>query len=266
MDFTEEQIHRYARHIILPEMGGTGQAKLLKSKVLVIGAGGLGSPLILYLAAAGVGTIGVVDDDEVDLSNLQRQILHNTARIGTPKVDSAAEAVRVLNPDVTIVPHRLRLEADNALELIAGYDLVADGSDNFPTRFLVNDACRLAGKPLVSAAILRFDGQLATFKPGGPCYRCLYGDIPPAGQIPTCSQAGVLGAMAGVMGSWQAVEVVKELLGMGESLSGSLVMLDALGTSVRKVRLKPDPACPLCGPTPSITDLSRHGTTAHVCG
>lgn len=266
MDFSENQIRRYARHIILPEVGGTGQARLLESKVLVIGAGGLGSPVVLYLAAAGVGTIGVVDDDEVDLTNLQRQVLHATSRIGLAKVDSARAAVAEINPDVRLVPHRLRLEAGNALELIGQYDVVADGSDNFPTRFLVNDACRLAGKTLVSAAILRFDGQLATYKPGGPCYRCLFREPPPPGQIPTCAEAGVLGAIAGTMGSLQATEVLKELLGVGDSLAGGLLIYDALATTFRKVRVRPDPACPLCGDTPSITDLSGHGSTAHVCG
>lgn len=266
MDFSEEQIRRYARHIILPEVGGTGQARLLRSKVLVIGAGGLGSPVVLYLAAAGVGTIGVIDDDEVDLSNLQRQVLHATSRIGMAKVESAQAAAAEINPDVRIVPHRLRLEKDNALELISQYDVVADGSDNFPTRFLVNDACRFAGKPLVSAAILRFDGQLATYKQGGPCYRCLFREPPPPGQIPSCAEAGVLGAIAGTMGSLQATEVLKELLGVGDSLSGSLLIYDALSTGFRKVKVRPDPGCPLCGEQPSITDLSVHGSTANVCG
>jgi molybdopterin/thiamine biosynthesis adenylyltransferase len=264
MDFSEDQIRRYARHILLPEVGGVGQARLLESKVLVIGAGGLGSPLILYLAAAGVGTIGVVDDDTVDLSNLQRQVLHATDRIGAAKAESARDAVAAINPDVRLVPHPVRIEAGNALELISGYDIVADGSDNFPTRFLVNDACRLAGKTLVSAAVLRFDGQLATFKSPGPCYRCLYPAAPPEGETLTCAQAGVLGAMAGVMGTMQAMEVIKELLGIGESLSGSLLIVDGLGTNFRKLRLKPDPACALCGPSASIHDLSAHETHAHA--
>ncbi len=197
IDFTEDQIHRYARHILLPEVGGEGQARLLAAKVLVIGAGGLGSPLILYLAAAGVGTIGVVDDDIVELSNLQRQVLHVTERVGWAKVDSAREAVAAINPDVRLVPYRLRLTAENALSLIADYDLVADGSDNFTTRFIVNDAAQAAGKTLVSAAVLRFEGQISTFKPGGPCYRCLIsGDMTDA-DGPNCGQAGVFGAMAG---------------------------------------------------------------------
>ncbi len=257
MDFSETQIHRYARHILLREVGGVGQEKLLKSKVLLIGAGGLGSPLLLYLAAAGVGTIGVVDDDTVDLSNLQRQIAHTTDRVGMAKVDSAKAAVAAINPDVTVVTHKVRLTADNAAALIAGYDLVADGSDNFPTRFLVNDACFFAKKTLVSAAVLRFDGQLSTFKPhaGGPCYRCLYPAPPPPGQIPTCDEAGVLGAVAGVLGTLQATEVLKELLGIGDSMAGRLLIYDALSAAMRHVKIKPDPECPLCSPKASITCL-----------
>ena len=266
MDFREDQIHRYARHIILPEVGGVGQAKLLASRVLVIGAGGLGSPVIQYLAAAGVGTIAVVDDDHVDLSNLQRQVLHDTASVGSPKVDSAAARVLALNPDVKIVPIRARLDRDNAAAIIADYPLVADGSDNFATRFLVNDACYLAGATLVSAAILRFDGQLSTFKVGGPCYRCIYAEEPPEGTIPSCSSAGVLGAIAGTLGALQATEVLKEILGIGESMSGRLMIYDALSVSFRNVRVKRDLGCPLCGDHPSITDLSGHRSTAHACG
>lgn len=266
MDFTEEQIHRYARHIILPEVGGIGQEKLLESKVLVVGAGGLGSPVILYLAAAGVGTIGVVDDDDVELSNLQRQIIHTTERLGTPKAESAALAVRAINPDVRVVPIRARLDKDNARAIFSDYQVVADGSDNFPTRFLVNDAARLEGKILVSAAILRFDGQLSTYKAGGPCYRCIYREPPPEGHVPTCSSAGVLGAMAGTMGAMQATEVVKELLGIGTSMAGRLLIYDALEVSFRTVKVPRDPGCPLCGDHPTITDLSGHGSTANVCG
>ncbi len=266
MDFTEDQIHRYARHIILPEVGGVGQARLLDSSALVVGAGGLGSPLILYLAAAGVGTIAVVDDDVVELSNLQRQVIHTTPRLGLAKVDSAARAVAEINPDVRLVPIRARLDRDNARAIIADYPVVADGSDNFATRFLVNDACRLEGKTLVSAAILRFDGQLATYKPGGPCYRCIFREPPPEGHVPTCSSAGVLGAIAGTMGAMQATEVVKELLGIGDSLAGRLVIYDALSVSFRTVRVPRDPQCPLCGDHPTITDLSAHGSTANACG
>jgi molybdopterin-synthase adenylyltransferase len=267
LEFTEEQINRYARHILLPEVGGTGQEQLLNSKVLVIGAGGLGSPLILYLAAAGIGTIGVVDDDTVDLSNLQRQVLHHTADVGKPKVESAAEAVAAINPDVTLEAHQFRIDVSNAADLIGRYDLVADGSDNFSTRFLINDTCYFERKPLVSAAILRFDAQIATYKPfpgaagenAGPCYRCLFREPPPPGQIPTCAEAGVMGAMCGMVGSFQATEVIKELLGIGESLAGSLLICDGLGADVRKIKVNPDPGCPLCGDNPTITDLSIHG-------
>jgi adenylyltransferase/sulfurtransferase len=262
MDFREDQVERYARHIVLREVGGVGQAKLLGSRVLVIGAGGLGSPLLMYLAAAGVGTLGVVDDDQVTLSNLQRQVIHTSDRLGAPKTESAAETLAALNPDVEIVSHPERFEAHNAFDLIADYDLVADGSDNFATRFLVNDACFIARKTLVSAALLRFDGQLSVFKAhqGGdnPCYRCIYREPPPEGMIPTCAEGGVLGALAGAMGSLQATEVVKELLGIGKSLSGSLLIYDALDTTFRKVRVRPDPACPLCGAEATIKDLSRH--------
>lgn len=262
MDYTEEQLHRYARHIVLPEVGGVGQTKLLESRALVVGAGGLGAPLLLYLAAAGVGTIGVVDDDVVDLSNLQRQVIHGTSRIGMAKVESAGKTVADINPDVTLVTHRTRLDASNVNDLIADYDVVADGSDNFQTRFLVNDACHLAGKTLVSAAILRFEGQIATFRSGlgdgEPCYRCLYREAPPAGMVPSCSEGGVLGALAGMMGSLQAIEVMKEIMGIGDSLAGSLLIYDALSTTVRKMKLPRDPGCPLCGDAPSIADLSAH--------
>ena len=262
MDFTDDQLHRYARHIVLPEVGGVGQAKLLRARVLVIGAGGLGAPLLMYLAAAGVGTIGVVDDDTVDLSNLQRQVIHGTGRIGMPKVDSAATSVREINPEVALVAHRERLTAANAAALIAAYDLVADGSDNFETRFLVNDACHLAGKTLVSAAILRFEGQLATFRSGlgtgEPCYRCLYREAPPPGLVPSCSEGGVLGALAGAMGSLQSVEILKEIMGIGDSLAGSLVIYDALSAAFTKLKLPRDPNCPLCGDAPSIVDLSAY--------
>lgn len=259
MDFSEEQIRRYARHILLPEVGGVGQARLLDGRVLVVGAGGLGSPLVLYLAAAGVGTIGLVDDDTVDLSNLQRQIAHTTARLGMPKVDSAAEAVAQINPDVRIVRHRTRVDADNVMALLADYDVVADGSDNFATRFLLNDACHFAGKTLVSAAILRFDGQLSTYKThaGGPCYRCIFREPPPPGQIPSCAEAGILGAVAGTLGTLQATEVVKELIGIGSSMAGKLLIYDALETTFRSVKVKRDPGCPLCGTSPTITSIEQ---------
>ena len=265
-DFSEDQVNRYARHILLKEVGGTGQAKLLSSKVLVVGAGGLGSPVLMYLAAAGVGTIGVVDGDTVDLSNLQRQIVHQTASVGKPKVESAKETLAAINPDVTLVPHFERITPDNAIDLISQYDLVADGSDNFETRFLINDAAYFAKRPLVSAAILRFDGQIATFKAHetdeeghhGPCYRCIFREPPPPGQIPSCAEAGVLGALCGTMGSLQATEILKELLGTGDSLSGHLMVYEGLSANFRKIKVKADPGCPLCGEAPSITDLSIH--------
>ena len=260
MGFREDQIHRYARHILLQEVGGVGQEKLLAAKVLVIGAGGLGSPVILYLAAAGVGTIGVIDDDKVDLSNLQRQIAHTTARVGAAKVDSAMDAVSVINGDVKVIPHRTRITATNIMEIIAPYDVIIDGSDNFPTRFLVNDASYLAKKTLVSAAVLRFDGQLSTFKAheSGPCYRCIFPEAPPDGTVPNCAEAGILGAVAGVMGTLQATEVLKEILGIGQSMSGRLLIYDALSTAFRTVKVNPDPECALCGDNATITDLSAH--------
>ncbi len=263
MEFSDDQIHRYARHLVLPEIGEDGQAKLLGSKVLVIGAGGLGSPLLLYLAAAGVGTLGVVDDDAVDLSNLQRQVLHDTSSVGAPKTQSAAARLAEVNPEVKVVRHDVRLAPGNAIKLMRGYDLVADGSDNFPTRFLLNDACYLAGKTLVSAAIMRFDGQIATYKAHArdsaetdtdPCYRCIFG-AQPEDPKQSCADVGVMGALAGTMGSLQAVEVIKELLGIGESLSGSILLYDALGATFRKIKTKADPACPLCGPQATIRDL-----------
>jgi adenylyltransferase/sulfurtransferase len=260
LDFSESEIHRYSRHILLAEVGGIGQAKLKSARVLLIGAGGLGSPLILYLAAAGVGTIGIVDDDRVEISNLQRQIAHTTDRIGMEKAESAALTARALNPEVTIEPLVTRLTARNALEVVSRYDLVCDGTDNFSTRFLVSDACVLAKRTLVSAAVLRFEGQLSVFKPheGGPCYRCLYPEPPPPGVVPSCAEAGVLGAVTGVMGTLQATEVLKELLGIGESLSGRLLVWDALATRFRTVKLRPDPGCAACGPNASIHDLSAH--------
>jgi adenylyltransferase/sulfurtransferase len=250
-------LERYARHILLPEIGGAGQARIAKSRVLVVGAGGLGSPVILYLAAAGVGTIGIVDDDAVDLSNLQRQIAHTTARIGMAKAESAAEAARALNPGVAVAVHDARLDAANARALIAAYDIVADGSDNFATRFLVNDTCYAESKTLVSAAILRFDGQLSTFKAHlhgpNPCYRCLFPEPPPPDAVPTCAEVGVLGTMCGLMGSLQAGEVIKEITGAGESMSGRLLIVDGLRTEFRTVKVRPDPECALCGEKPTIT-------------
>ncbi len=260
MALSDAQVERYARHLILREIGGAGQQRLLAARVLVVGAGGLGAPLITYLAAAGVGTIGVVDDDVVALSNLQRQIIHRTADVGRRKVDSAADTVAALNPDVVVERHPFRLDAGNALDLVGRYDVVADGSDNFATRFLVNDACYFARKPLVSAAIGEFEGQIATYRAHlageHPCYRCLFPAPPPAGTVPTCTEAGVLGALAGVMGSLQAVEVVKEVLGLGAGLDGRLLIYDALDARTRTLKVRRDPACALCGATPTITSLA----------
>jgi molybdopterin-synthase adenylyltransferase len=251
MALSGDEIERYARHLVLREVGGPGQARLKAARVLVVGAGGLGSPLLLYLAAAGVGTLGVVDDDRVDLTNLQRQILHATDRVGAPKVESARTALAAANPDVRVEAHPARLTADNAAALVGAYDLVADGTDNFATRYLLNEVCFAARKPLVAAALAPFDGQISTFKPylgdGHPCYRCLFREPPPPDLIPRCETAGILGAVAGVVGTLQAVEVLKELLGIGESLSGTLLMYDALRAGFHRVRVAKDPACPTCG-------------------
>lgn len=247
-DFSEAEFHRYARHLILDEVGEEGQAKLRRARVLVIGAGGLGSPALLYLAAAGIGTLGIADDDKVDLTNLQRQVAHRTDTLGWAKVDSAARAIGEMNPHVQVIRHRQRLTEENA-DLVAGYDLVLDGSDNFGTRYVLADACFKHRKPMVWASLLRFEGQLSVFKPwtGGPCYRCLFAEAPPPGLVPRCEEAGILGAVAGVMGTLQAVEVVKELLGLGESLSGTLILYDALGTRFTRIRVAKDPDCPTCG-------------------
>jgi len=257
MDFTEEQIERYSRHIILPEVGGKGQARLLGSKVFILGAGGLGSPALLYLAAAGAGTIGVADADRVDLSNLQRQIIHTTKNIGIPKTQSAKKAIEDLNPDVKVIVYNERLTKENIRNIIKGYDIVLDGSDNFPTRFLMNDASFFEKKTLVSGSMFRFEGQVSVFKPhqGYPCYRCLYPEPPPKGLVPSCQEAGVLGALAGVIGVLQAVETVKEILGIGETLAGHLMLFDALRMSFKKLRVRKDPGCALCGGNPSIKEL-----------
>jgi adenylyltransferase/sulfurtransferase len=257
MSLTDDELERYARHIVLREVGGVGQARLKAARVLVIGAGGLGSPLVLYLAAAGMGTIGIVDDDKVSLSNLQRQIAHRTADIGRPKTASAADAIHAINSGVNVEMHQVRLDASNAFDLIGRYDIVADGSDNFATRFLVNDACFFARRTLVSAAVTEFDGQLATYKAydrsgAYPCYRCLFPEPPPPGTVGSCSETGVLGAAAGVMGTLQALEVVKEVANVGESLAGRLLIYDALTTRFRNVTIRPDPACALCGEKPTI--------------
>jgi adenylyltransferase/sulfurtransferase len=258
MSLSDDELERYARHIVLREVGGRGQARLKAARVLVIGAGGLGSPVVLYLAAAGVGTIGIVDNDIVSLSNLQRQIAHRTADVGHKKTDSAEHAALAINPEIHIEKHSLRLDDTNALDLIARYDIVADGSDNFATRFLVNDASFFARRTLVSAAVTEFDGQLATFKAHDktgsfPCYRCIYPEPPPPGTARSCSETGVLGAAAGVMGTLQALEVIKEIADVGESMAGRLLIYDALSTNFRRVRVNPDPDCALCGSAPSIS-------------
>jgi molybdopterin-synthase adenylyltransferase len=248
-DLTDDELERYARHVILEEVGEEGQIKLLDSKVLVVGAGGLGAPVLMYLAAAGIGTLGIVDHDVVDLSNLQRQIIHSVDDIGRPKTRSAAERLETINPDITIIEHRTRLTANNAAELFADYDLIVDGSDNFAARYLCNDTCYSLKKPLVSAALVRFEGQLSTFKAydGGPCYRCLFPEPPDPDMVPRCDTVGIFGAVAGVMGSLQATEVLKELLGLGTSMSGQLLLFDALDQTFRKIKVPKDPDCRTCG-------------------
>ncbi len=257
---TDQQLERYARHVILDEVGEEGQEKLLASRVLVVGAGGLGAPALLYLAAAGIGQLDIVDDDTVDLTNLQRQVIHTTARVGTPKTESAATAIAALNGEVRVHSHDTRLSAGNALDLIGPCDLVIDGSDNFATRYLLNDACYLARTPLISGALLRFEGQLSTYRAweGTPCYRCMFPTPPPPGAAPRCDEAGILGAVAGVLGTLQATEALKELLGLGESLAGHLLIYDALDTGFRRMTAKRNPDCALCGDVPTITDLSAH--------
>lgn len=255
MNLSDAELERFARHIFLREIGASGQARLRAARVLMVGAGGLGSPALLYLAAAGVGTLGIADDDTVALSNLQRQIAHGTADIGRPKIASAQDAVRRIDPALQTELHRVRVNVENAAALVARYDLVLDGSDNADTRFALHDACFRTGRTLVSAAVIEFDGQLSTWKahvraPGGgqlhPCYRCLYPDPPPPEEVARCTEAGVIGALTGVMGALQALEAVKEMTGAGESMAGRLLLVDALATSFRTVRVRPDPSCPLC--------------------
>src|SRR5215469_16418665 len=261
---SDAQRERYSRHILLPEVGEVGQAKLLKSKVLLLGAGGLGSPAAMYLAAAGVGTLGVVDADVVDASNLQRQIVHATSRVGTPKVESAAKTIAELNPDVKVIPHMERMTSSNVEKLFSDYEVIVDGTDNFPTRYLVNDASVFLGKPVVHGSIFRFDGQVTTFVPakaakklglpeGGPCYRCLYPEPPPPHLAPSCQEAGVLGILCGIIGTIQATEAIKLLLGQGTSLAGRLLTYDSLKMKFRELRLRRAPDCPVCGPKPTIT-------------
>ena len=254
--FTEDQIRRYHRHIILPPVGSRGQRKLLNARVLLVGAGGLGSPAALYLAAAGVGTLGIVDFDVVDLSNLQRQVLHGVEDVGRPKVQSAADTIASINPDVRVVQHQTALTSENATEIMADYDYVVDGSDNFPTRYLVNDAAVMAGKTVVHGSIFQFDGQVTVFRPKeGPCYRCLFPAPPPPGAVPSCAEAGVLGVLPGIVGTIQALEAIKLIVGIGKPLVGRLLIFDALEMEFSEVRIRRDPNCPVCGDNPTITRL-----------
>lgn len=256
MDLTEDQILRYSRHILLPEIGGQGQEKLLKAKVLIVGSGGLGSPVGYYLAAAGVGTIGVLDNDRIELSNLQRQIAHNTNRLGEYKAESAKKTFEALNTDVNVVVYKERLTSQNSKRIMQDYDIVVDGSDNFPTRYLINDTCVMLKKTLVSGAVFRFEGQVMTIFPGdGPCYRCLFEVPPPPGMLPSCQESGILGAVPGVIGTLQATEVIKVLLGIGHPLRGALLMWNALDMTFRRVKVPRNHECPMCGDHPTIKDL-----------
>jgi len=264
--FTEQQIERYSRHIILKEVGGKGQKKLLDGKVMVIGAGGLGAPIALYLAAAGVGTIGIADADVVDLSNLQRQVIHFTPDVGKPKVESAREKMEAMNPDVTVRTYQEWISAANIARIIADYDFVIDGTDNFAAKFLINDACVMAGKPYSHGGILQFVGQTMTIKPGeSPCYRCIFPAPPPKDAIPTCSQAGVIGVLPGVIGTIQATEAIKFLIGKGELLSGHIMMYDALEMNFRKVKINRNRKCPVCGENPTVTELVDELDALNVC-
>lgn len=255
MAWSEAQMQRYSRHIILKDVGGVGQKKILEAKVLIIGTGGLGAPAALYLAAAGVGTIGLVDGDVVDLSNLQRQVIHFTADVNRPKVESAREKMTALNPDVKVVTYPERVFADNIGAIIADYDFVIDGTDNFPAKFLINDACVLAGKPFSHGGILRFEGQTMTYVPGSACYRCVFPAPPPKGAVPTCSEAGILGAVAGMLGTIQAAEALRYIIGKGKLLTNRLLIFNALDMEYRTVSFAPNPACPVCGTHPTITEL-----------
>ena len=254
-DFTEEELVRYSRHILLQDVGVEGQEKIRQGKVLIVGAGGLGAPIAMYLAAAGVGTIGIVDGDVVDLSNLQRQVIHFTEDVDKPKVQSAKEKILRINPNVKVITYQTFLMADNALDIIKDYDFVVDGTDNFPVKFLINDACVMAGKPFSHGGILRFEGQTFTHLPGTACYRCLFGAPPPPGAVPTCSQAGVLGAIAGMLGTIQAAEVLKYLTGVGELLTDKLLTFNAKTMDFRKIRTRRHDGCPICGKNPTVTGL-----------
>ena len=252
---TPYQVNRYSRHIIMPQVGSVGQRKLIDAKVLMVGAGGLGSPISIYLTLAGVGTVGLVDFDDVDVTNLQRQILHFNDDIGRPKVESAVETLKAYNPDTNVKINEEPITSHNAMEIMKDYDIIVNGADNFPTRYLVNDAAFLSGKPLVDGSILLFDGQATTYLPGNGCYRCLFPTPPPPGEVPSCAEAGVLGMLPGMIGTIQATEVVKLILGQGDSLSGRLLLVDALSMEFRTVKLRRNPDCPLCGDNPTVTEL-----------
>ncbi len=259
MHFTEDQLQRYSRNILLPEIGAKGQKKLLQARVLIVGAGGLGCPVGYYLAAAGVGAIGIADDDTVELSNLQRQIAHTTKTVGMPKAHSAKAAFEALNPDVEIIAIKERVNRDNIVDTFNGYDIIVDGSDNFPTRYLINDACVLLKKPLVSGAIVRFEGQVTTILPGeGHCYRCLFEEMPPPGLVPSCHEAGIIGAIAGVIGTLQALEVLKLILGKGSVLKNALLIFDALKATTRRVKVPRNPDCPACGDKQTVVELGEY--------
>ncbi|NQY91485.1 MAG: molybdopterin-synthase adenylyltransferase MoeB [Deltaproteobacteria bacterium] len=265
--FTPEQLERYSRHFLLPEVGEEGQVKLLKARVLCLGAGGLGSPAAYYLAAAGVGTIGIVDDDVVDMSNLQRQILHTNDRVGMAKTESAAITLTGLNPDINVVQHRTRLDSSNIMDILKDYDLVVDGCDNFPTRYLVNDACVMTGTPNVHGSIFQFEGQATVFHPGkGPCYRCLFPEPPPPDMAPSCQEAGVLGVLPGLVGCIQALEAMKLILGVGKPLIGRLAHIETLGMEIRLMKLRRDPACPMCGDNPTISELIDYEEFCSLAG
>jgi adenylyltransferase/sulfurtransferase len=255
-ELTVDEVRRYSRHLIIPDVGMTGQKRLKNAKVLCVGAGGLGSPALLYLAAAGVGTLGIVDFDVVDESNLQRQIIHGQSDVGRPKAESARDSIREINPNVTVIVHEERLDSDNAMQIFSGYDLIVDGTDNFATRYLVNDACVLLGKPYVWGSIYRFDGQASAFwAEHGPCYRCLYPEPPPPGMVPSCAEGGVLGVLCGSIGSIQVTEAIKVITGIGEPLVGRLMIYDALEMTYRSVKVRKDPECPVCGKNPTVTEL-----------
>ena len=255
IQLTPNQVQRYSRHIIMPQVGSVGQRKLMQSRVLIVGAGGLGSPSAVYLALAGIGTLGLADFDTVDLSNLQRQILHHNDDVGRPKVASAKDSILAYNPDVNVQTHEAQITSENAMEIIGQYDIVVNGADNFPARYLVNDACYLLGKPLVDGSILIFDGQATVYLPGQGCYRCLFPAPPPPGAVPSCAEAGELGMLPGMVGTIQATETVKLILGIGETLTGRLLLIDALGMEFRSVKVRRNPDCPLCGDNPTVTEL-----------